>query len=90
MYQAEVNRLGHLQTVRGIYVLAPMPNLASGIDWGLTTDLMTDCVISRLENWGLEDLRTSIEVQHVFAPNDFEPQFNSTLATAFGIEPRIA
>ena len=72
-----------------IYVLVPMPNLASGIGWGLTTGLMTDRVISAPEKWGLEDLRTPIEVQHVFTPNDFEPQFNSTLGNAFGIEPRI-
>ncbi|MDE2770016.1 MAG: hypothetical protein OXI44_02395 [Bacteroidota bacterium] len=90
MYQAEVNRLGYLQSVKGIYVLVHMPNLASGIDWGLTADLRTDCVISPLEKWVLEDLRSSIEVQNVFAPNDFELQFNSRLGNAFGIEPRIA
>lgn len=89
MYPAEATRLGYLQTVRGIYILGPMPNPAFGIDWGLTTDLMTDCVISPLEKWGLDDLRTSIDVQHAFAPNDFELQFNSTLGNAFGIEPRI-
>lgn len=49
MYQAEVTRLGYVQSVRGIYILAHMPNLAFGIDWGLTADLMTDCVISPLE-----------------------------------------
>ncbi len=72
-----------------IYILVPVPNLASGTDWDLATDLMTDRVISALEKWGLEDLRTSIEVQHVFTPNDFESQYNSTLGNAFGIEPRI-
>lgn len=90
MYQPEVNRLGYLQSVGGIYVLVHMPNLASGIDWSLTADLRTDCVISPLEKWVLEDLRSSIEVQRVFAPNDFEPQFTSRLGNAFGIEPRIA
>ena len=72
-----------------IYILVPVPNLASGTDWGLTTELMTDRVISALEKWGLEELRTSIEVQHAFTPNDFESQYNSTLGNAFGIEPRI-
>lgn len=90
VYQTEVNRPEYLQSVRGIYVLAHMPNLAFGINWGLTADLMTDCVISPLEKWVLEDLRSSIEVQHVLAPNDFELQFNSRLGNAFGIEPRIA
>ena len=72
-----------------INVLVPMPNLASGMDRALATDLMTDRVISAIEKWGLEDLRTSIEIQHIFTPIDFESQFNSTLRNAFGIEPKI-
>ena len=72
-----------------IYVPVPMPNLASGIDWSLTTGLMTGRVISAPEKWRLEDLRTPIDVLHVFTPNDFDPRFNSTLGSAFGIEPRI-
>ncbi len=72
-----------------IYILVPVPNLASGIDWKLTTDLMTDRVINALEKWGLENLRDSIEVQHAFTPSNFESEYNSTLGNAFGIEPRI-
>ena len=51
-----------------IYILVPVPNLASGTDWNQTADLMTDRVITALEKWGLEDFRDSIEVQHVFTP----------------------
>ena len=72
-----------------IYILVPVPNLASGTDWEQTTDLMTDRVITALETWGLEGLRDAIEVQHLFTPSDFESQYNSTLGNAFGIEPRI-
>jgi len=72
-----------------IYILVPVPNLASGVDWKSTTDSMTDRVITALEKWGLEDLRASIEVQHVFTPDEFESEYNSTLGNAFGIEPRI-
>jgi len=72
-----------------IYILVPVPNLASNTDWGITSDLMTDRVINALEKWGLEDLRSSIEVQHIFTPNEFESEYNSTLGNAFGIEPRI-
>ena len=89
MYPVEPNRPWRLLKRESIYILVPVPNLASGTDWDLTTDLMTDRVISALEKWGLEELRTSIEVQHAFTPNDFESQYNSTLGNAFGIEPRI-
>lgn len=72
-----------------IYILVPVPNLASGVDWKSMTNSMTDRVIIALEKWGLEDLRNSIEVQHVFTPEKFESEYNSTLGNAFGIEPRI-
>ncbi|MCY4159645.1 MAG: phytoene desaturase family protein [Bacteroidetes bacterium] len=72
-----------------IYILVPVPNLASGTDWKQTSDWMADQVITALEAWGLEDLRNSIEVQHAFTPADFESEYNSTLGNAFGIEPRI-
>ena len=72
-----------------IYILVPVPNLASGTDWEKITDSMTDRVIRALEAWGLEGLRSAIEVQHVFTPSEFESQYNSALGNAFGIEPRI-
>jgi len=72
-----------------IYILVPVPNLYSDTDWGATTELMTNRVIDALEKWGLEDLRASIEVHHVFTPNEFESEYNSTAGNAFGIEPRI-
>ncbi len=72
-----------------IYILVPVPNLRSDTDWGDTAELMSDRVINALEKWGLEDLRSSIEVQHIFTPNEFESEYNSTSGNAFGIEPRI-
>ncbi len=72
-----------------IYILVPVPNMASGIDWSEMSDPMTNRVISALETWGLEGLRDAIEVQHVFTPSDFQSEYNATLGNAFGIEPRI-
>lgn len=72
-----------------IYILVPVPNKASGTNWDDTTEWMTDRVIDALESWGLDDLRDSIEVQHIFTPDDFESEYNATLGNAFGIEPRI-
>jgi len=72
-----------------IYILVPVPNLASGTDWKQISDWMANRVIESLEKWGLEDLRNSIEVQHSFTPAEFESEYNSTLGNAFGIEPRI-
>jgi len=46
-------------------------------------------VIDFLEEWGMEDLRESLEVLHVFTPDDFESRLNSTYGNAFGVEPKL-
>ncbi len=72
-----------------IYVLVPVPNARSGIDWRREAGPMTERVIAALEEWGLEGLRGAIEVQRVFTPDDFAAEFGATLGNAFGIEPRL-
>ncbi|MYE35416.1 MAG: phytoene desaturase [Gemmatimonadales bacterium] len=72
-----------------LYVLVPVPNAASGIDWEREAERMTRRVIGRLEAWGLEGLEDAIEVKHVFTPDRFRSEYNATLGNAFGIEPRL-
>ena len=72
-----------------IYVLVPVPNGASGIEWWRESRPMTDRVIAALTEWGLDGLAEAIEVQHVFTPDDFSTEYNATLGNAFGIEPRL-
>ena len=72
-----------------IYVLVPVPNGASGIDWGKEAPRMTLRVLDALEAWGLEGLTGAVEVREVFTPDDFATQFGATLGNAFGIEPRL-
>jgi len=72
-----------------MYVLVPVANQASGIDWAQKKQEFADKVIDFLEEWGLEDLRASIDVLHVFTPDDFETQLNATLGNAFAIEPKF-
>ena len=72
-----------------LYVLVPVPNAASGIDWSRKAEPMTRRVIARLEDWGLEGLADAIEVLRTFTPDDFRTEYNATLGNAFGIEPRL-
>jgi phytoene desaturase len=71
-----------------LYVLVPMPHLGSGIEW--TNDLsntIRDRVIDYLENTlGLDDLRSSIEVEHRFIPTSFENDLGTYLGAAFSTE----
>ncbi len=72
-----------------LYVLVPVPNAASRIDWSQEAPRMRERVIDALESWGLEGLRESIDVERSFTPDDFQTQFGATLGNAFGVEPRL-
>lgn len=69
-------------------VLLPVPNLASGDDWGAISDLWRDKVLDYLEHdAGLTGLRASIKVEHRMTPADFEQRYDADEGTAFSTEP---
>ncbi len=73
-----------------MYVLIPVANNDSGIDWSRTTQPLTDRVIDFLENdFGLDGLRENIEVQETFTPDNFLAARNNHLGSAWGVEPRL-
>ncbi len=72
-----------------MYVLVPVANQRSGIDWGAVKQELADRIIDFLEGWGLEGLREETEVLHVFTPEDFESELNATWGNAFAIEPKL-
>ncbi len=72
-----------------LFILAPVANLASGLDWEKIKTSYTDKILTFLEEWGLKDLHANIECQKLFTPNDFSHELNATLGNAFGIEPKL-
>ncbi len=72
-----------------MYVLVPVANQGSGIDWSAIKDEFAQRVLAHLEEWGLDDLRAETEVLHIFTPDDFAHEMNATLGNAFAIEPRF-
>ena len=73
-----------------MYVLIPVPNLEGGINWEKTKGVYTDRVLTFLENdFGLTDLKDSIEVLETFTPSDFRRERNNHLGSAWGIEPKL-
>jgi len=73
-----------------MYVLIPVPNLQSGIDWQTQQGPFTNRVLDFLEyDFGLTNLRENIEFQQVFTPQDFQTERNSYMGSAWGVEPRL-
>ena len=73
-----------------MYVLIPVPNLESGINYEKTKATYTRKVLKFLENdFGLTDLSRSIEVLETFTPADFKTERNNHLGSAWGVEPKL-
>jgi phytoene desaturase len=73
-----------------LYVLAPVPNLAHGIDWERESQPLRDRIIAYLEQQaGLTGLSESIVVEQRFTPLDFASQLRSYLGAAFSLEPTL-
>jgi phytoene desaturase len=73
-----------------MYVLIPVANLKSKIDWGVMTKPFTNKVLKFLENdFGLENLQKNVEVMETFTPLDFQNRRNNHLGSAWGVEPRL-
>lgn len=73
-----------------LYVLAPVPNLAHGIDWARESQRFRDRVIQFLEQKaGLTGLGEHIVVEQRFTPLDFATQLRSHLGAAFSLEPTL-
>ena len=72
-----------------MYVLIPVPNLKASTDWEAVKQDYADKVIDFLEAWGMEELRASMDVCHLFTPEDFATQLNATDGNAFALEPRL-
>lgn len=69
------------------YVLSPVPNQESGIDWSTAAPRYRDRLLAHLEEHFLPDLRASIAVEHRIDPSHFEGELRSYQGSAFSIEP---
>jgi phytoene desaturase len=69
-----------------LYILTPVPNNRSGIDWEAEKDRFAehilDQVVARTE---LKDLRDHIEVRKVITPANWEQDYNVHLGATFNI-----
>ena len=71
------------------YVLVPVPNNQSKIDWKVEGDKMKDLVIDKMEKALLPNLRENIIEDFYLTPDYFEKELNTKFGSGFSIQPKF-
>jgi len=69
------------------YVLSPVPNLSSGVDWASASGEYRDRIIAHLEARVLPGLSSHIVSEARVDPRYFRDELNSELGSAFSLQP---
>jgi len=71
------------------YVLCPVPNNDSGIDWDRQAPKLQERIIDALAETMLPDLRDTIRAPFAMTPDDFEERYLSVAGAGFSIAPHF-
>jgi phytoene desaturase len=71
------------------YVLSPVPNTLSGVDWESKRQEYQDRIFESLEKRLLPGLKENLDVSFNITPDYFQNTLRSTHGSAFGIEPSL-
>jgi phytoene desaturase len=69
------------------YVLSPVPNLGSGVDWQEKAEDYRRALMRRLSETVLPDLEANVVTSRITTPQDFQDNLLSFRGAAFGLEP---
>ena len=72
------------------YVLVPVPNNQSNINWKIEGERMKDLVISKMENDLMPNLRENIVEDFYLTPDYFEKDLNTKHGSGFSIQPKFS
>ena len=72
------------------YVLVPVPNNQSGINWSTEGDKLKNLVIDKMENSLLPNLRENIVEDFYLTPDYFEKELNTKYGSGFSIQPKFS
>ena len=71
------------------YVLIPVPNNQSGIDWNIEGEKMKNLVIDKMEKDLMPNLRDNIVDDFYLTPDYFEKDLNTKYGSGFSIQPKF-
>ena len=71
------------------YVLVPVPNNQSKIDWSIEGNKIKNLVIDKMEQSLLPNLRENIVEDFYLTPDYFEKELNTKYGSGFSIQPKF-
>ncbi|MGB8328570.1 MAG: phytoene desaturase, partial [Polyangiales bacterium] len=71
------------------YVLSPVPNQLSGLDWSVEGPRYMERILDALDAQHLPGLRDNLATQFHVDPSYFETELHSYRGAAFGLEPTL-
>jgi len=71
------------------YVLVPVPNNQSRINWSIEGDKIKNLVINKMEQSLLPNLRKNIVEDFYLTPDYFEKELNTKYGSGFSIQPKF-
>ena len=72
------------------YVLVPVPNNQSKIDWDIEGEKMKNLVIDKMQNDLMPGLRENIVEDFFLTPDYFEKDLNTKYGSGFSIQPKFS
>ena len=69
------------------YVLCPVPNLQSDIDWAIEGPRLRDRIVDALERTMLPGLKATITADFYKTPEDFQDEYRSVHGAGFSVAP---
>ena len=71
------------------YVLVPVPNNQSKINWSIEGEKIKELVINKMEKALLPDLKNNIVEDFYLTPDYFEKELNTKYGSGFSIQPKF-
>ena len=71
------------------YVLVPVPNNQSKIDWNIEGEKMKNLVVAKMEKDLMPNLKDNIIEDFYLTPNYFENELNTKFGSGFSIQPKF-
>ena len=72
------------------YVLVPVPNNQSKINWSVEGEKLKELVIKKMEKSLLPDLKNNIVEDFYLTPDYFEKELNTKYGSGFSIQPKFS